>query len=65
LYFNVTKLRNVGGGGSALAQVAATGGETVQIAPIAPLLQDIDSDGAELLVSNVPGTGDGDRRSGR
>ncbi len=60
LYFNVTKLRNVGGGGSALAQVAATGGETVQIAPISPLLQDIDADGAELLVSNVPGTGDGD-----
>jgi Tol biopolymer transport system component len=60
LYFNVTKLRNVGGGGAALAQVAATGGETVQIAPTAPLIQDIDVDGTELLVSNVPGTGDGD-----
>lgn len=60
LYFNVTKLRNVGGGGAAFAQVAVTGGETVQIAPVAPLIQDINADGTELLVSNVPGTGDGD-----
>jgi Tol biopolymer transport system component len=60
LYFGVSNLQTSSDGGSALAQVSVSGGETVQLAPISPDVLDIDPSGTELLVSNGPGTGDGD-----
>ena len=60
LYFGASRLRGVIAGG-ALAQVAATGGETVELAASgAPAILDIDQDGAELLVTSSIGTGESD-----
>jgi eukaryotic-like serine/threonine-protein kinase len=59
LYFGTSRLKGVIAGGT-LAQVAATGGETVQLASAAPAILDIDADGTELLVTNNVGTGDSD-----
>jgi eukaryotic-like serine/threonine-protein kinase len=59
LYFGASRLRGVISGG-ALAQVAANGGETVQLAAAAPVILDIDESGAELLVTSGVGTGDSD-----
>ena len=60
LYFGTSRLRGGLSAGWALAQVAASGGETVQLAPVAPAILDIDASGTELLVSNGAGTGDQD-----
>jgi len=60
LYFGISHLRGRLAAGSALAQVASTGGETVELAPVAPTILDIDPHGTELLVSNNFGTGDAD-----
>jgi Tol biopolymer transport system component len=60
LYFAVSNLQTVSGGGSALAQVSVAGGETVQLAPTSPDILDIDPSGTELLVINITGTTYGD-----
>jgi eukaryotic-like serine/threonine-protein kinase len=60
LYFGTSHLKGRITGGSALAQVAASGGETVELAPVGPRILDIDSNGTELLVSNNLGTGSAD-----
>src|SRR5215218_147948 len=57
LYFLISRLRGRLADGSALAQVAASGGETVQLAATSPTILDIDSTGTELLVGNNFGTG--------
>ena len=57
LYFLVSRLR--GSRDQALAQVAVSGGETVQLAPVAPDINDIDPSGTQLLVNAGVGTGDG------
>jgi Tol biopolymer transport system component len=57
LYFGISRLRGRIADGSALAQVAASGGETVQLAAVAPGILDIDTTGTELLVGNNYGTG--------
>ncbi len=59
LYFRVTHLRAGAQGRGALAQVAAGGGDTVELAPQFPSLLDIDPSGQELLVGDFPRTGDG------
>jgi Tol biopolymer transport system component/predicted Ser/Thr protein kinase len=51
LYFGTSRLRGRDVGAGALAQVAATGGETVELAADAPGILDIDSTGTELLVA--------------
>ncbi len=51
LYFGTSRLRGSTNGGGVLAQVAATGGETVELAADAPAILDIDSTGTELLVA--------------
>jgi Tol biopolymer transport system component/predicted Ser/Thr protein kinase len=53
LYFGTSRLRGKSVGRGVLAQVAATGGETVELAADAPALLDIDSSGTELLVALV------------
>jgi eukaryotic-like serine/threonine-protein kinase len=58
LYFNVSRLQGKTAGGSALAQVAASGGDTVELASLSPLINDIDANGTELLVSETVGTGE-------
>jgi Tol biopolymer transport system component len=58
LYFYVSRLRGRDAPGGVLAQVAATGGDTVVLAPVSPYVLDIDSTGTELLTSNSPGTGE-------
>jgi Tol biopolymer transport system component len=60
LYFRIAHLRGGGDEGAALAQVAASGGDTVQLTATSPALLDIDSAGTELLVSRGHGTGDAD-----
>ena len=61
LYFDVGRLQGANDRGSALAQVAASGGETVELAPSSALvILDIDQNGTELLVNEVAGTGDND-----
>ena len=58
LYFLVSRLR--GSRDGALAQVAVSGGETVQLAAPGPAdINDIDSTGAQLLVNAGVGTADG------
>ncbi len=52
LYFTVSRLRGRNSAASALAQVAASGGETVELASVAPAVLDIDPRGAELLVAD-------------
>ena len=51
LYFATSRLRSRNVGAGALAQVAATGGETVELAADSPGILDIDSTGTELLVA--------------
>jgi eukaryotic-like serine/threonine-protein kinase len=51
LYFGTSRLRGGRNTGGVLAQVAATGGETVELAADAPAILDIDSSGTELLVA--------------
>ena len=51
LYFGTSRLRGRSVEGGVLAQVAATGGETVELAADAPAILDIDSSGTELLVA--------------
>jgi Tol biopolymer transport system component/predicted Ser/Thr protein kinase len=51
LYFGTSRLRGKSVGAGALAQVAATGGETVELTADAPAILDIDSTGTELLVA--------------
>jgi Tol biopolymer transport system component len=58
LYFRIAHLRAGGDEGAALGQVAASGGDTVQLATKSPALLDIDPGGSELLVARSPGTGD-------
>jgi Tol biopolymer transport system component len=55
LYFGTSQLRGRAGE-SALAQVATTGGDTVEFSDVAPLIQDINPSGTELLVSSNMGT---------
>ena len=58
LYFQVWSLR--GSHETALAQVAVSGGETVQLAPAGPDdINDIDLTGTQLLVNTGNGTADG------
>ena len=62
LYFGTSRLRGRSGGpmnsgvSGVLAQVAATGGDTVELAPDTPAILDIDSTGTELLVTGRFGT---------
>ena len=60
LYFGTSKLKGRITGGSALAQVAVSGGDTVELSAASPRILDIDASGAELLVSNNIGTGSAD-----
>ena len=60
LYFGIARIRGGRGGWSVLAQVSASGGDTVELAPVSPEILDIDSSGTELLVSHTLGTADGD-----
>ena len=61
LYFDVGRLQGTNDRGSAFAQVAASGGETVELAPSSGMvILDIDQNGTELLVTEVAGTGDND-----
>jgi eukaryotic-like serine/threonine-protein kinase len=60
LYFGIARIRGGRDGGSVLAQVSASGGDTVELAPVSPEILDIDSSGTELLVSHTLGTADGD-----
>lgn len=55
LYFGTTQLRGRAGE-SGLAQVAASGGDTVEFSDAAPVIQDINPAGTELLVSSNVGT---------
>ena len=59
LYFGIARIRG-GRGWSVLAQVSASGGDTVELAPVSPEILDIDPSGTELLVSHTSGTADGD-----
>ena len=59
LYFGVGRLQGASAGGSALAQVAASGGETVEfLSGAAPVILDIDASGTEMLVSHAQGLGE-------
>jgi len=60
LYFGIARIRGGRGGWSVLAQVSASGGDTVELAPVSPWILDIDPTGTELLVSHTPGTAGGD-----
>jgi serine/threonine protein kinase/Tol biopolymer transport system component len=60
LYFGVSNIQTMAGGGAALAQVSVSGGDTVQLAPLSPELFDIDPSGTELLVMKISGTTYGD-----
>ena len=61
LYFDVGRLQGTNDRGSVLAQVAASGGETVELAPSSPtVILDIDQNGTELLITEDAGTGDND-----
>jgi len=60
LYFGVSHLGTGRALGWALAQVSAQGGDTVELTATSPTILDIDATGTELLVTNHPGTGDGD-----
>jgi Tol biopolymer transport system component len=61
VYFGIKNLHAGTHEGSALAQVAASGGDTVELARTSPDILDIDAAGTEFLVSNSAGTGeDGD-----
>ena len=59
LYFRIMHLGAGPQGRGGLGQVAAGGGETVELTAQSPFPLDIDPAGQELLVSDSPGTGDG------
>ena len=58
LYFSTSHLRGRGGTDFALAQVAVTGGEIVELAPLDRAILDIDPNGTEMLVSTNVATED-------
>jgi Tol biopolymer transport system component len=58
VYFVVERLQGTNDRGSTIAQVAATGGETVELTPSDGAILDIDRNGTELLMSEAPATGD-------
>jgi Tol biopolymer transport system component len=58
LYFRITHLAGGLQGRGGLGQVAAGGGETVELTAQSPFPLDIDPAGQELLVSDDPGTGE-------
>jgi eukaryotic-like serine/threonine-protein kinase len=58
LYFSTSHLRGRGGNDFALAQVAVTGGEIVELAPLDRAILDIDPNGTEMLVSTNVATED-------
>ena len=59
LYFRITHLGGGPQGRGGLGQVAAGGGETVELTAQSPFPLDIDPASQELLVNDSPGTGDG------
>ena len=58
LYFSTSHLRGRGGTDFALAQVAVTGGDIVELAPLDRAILDIDPNGTEMLVSTNVATED-------